>query len=492
MTATIIAIFRLKGLAGGVKKIILLGMEFLREYQLGIMLILIGICGTTSLFVAFTRNMKRSRRAALLLIEVCATLILVADRFAYMFRGDASDLGWWMVRISNFSVYALNLFLLYAFNLYLMDLFTHEGRLSRVPRRLRMASWGVVVGLVLLLVSQFTGLYYTFDSMNFYHRSHGMVLCYLFPAVILVLQFLVIIKYYYRIHRRIRLPLVIFTVFPILATIAQFFCYGLSLTNMSLVGCVILLYMFAIRDMDEAVDRAHRLEISILERYRKRLEYVVKERTRELIAANEKAETLLLNILPKDIARELTEHPGKVIAKDYSNVTVMFADIVEFTKISGGRPAEEVISLLNKMVSIFDERASREGVEKIKTIGDCYMAAMGLNMDDSNRDAVRMVRFAQGILEDIRELNKGLASPIQIRIGINTGSLVAGVIGKSKFIYDIWGDIVNVASRMESTGEPMKIHVTEFTYEETKDAFDYSGPVEVEVKGKGKMKSYFL
>ena len=141
-------------------------MEFLREYQLGFMLILIGVCGITSLFVAFTRNMKSSRKTALLFIEVSATLILVADHFAYMFRGDASDLGWWMVRISNFAVFALNLFLLYAFNLYLMDLFTHEGGLTSAPRRLRAASWCVVVGLILLVVSQFTGLYYTFDSMN--------------------------------------------------------------------------------------------------------------------------------------------------------------------------------------------------------------------------------------------------------------------------------------------------------------------------------------
>ena len=199
--------------------IILVGMEFLREYQLGIMLILIGVCGITSLFVALTRNMSSSRKAALLLIESCATLTLVADRFAYLFRGDASDLGWWMVRISNFAVFALNLFLLYAFNLYLMDLFTHECGLTSAPRRLRAASWCVVVGLILLVVSQFTGLYYTFDSMNFYHRSNGMVLCYLFPTVILVLQFMVIIKYYGRIQRKIRLPLVVFTVLPVLATV---------------------------------------------------------------------------------------------------------------------------------------------------------------------------------------------------------------------------------------------------------------------------------
>jgi class 3 adenylate cyclase len=120
------------------------------------------------------------------------------------------------------------------------------------------------------------------------------------------------------------------------------------------------------------------------------------------------------------------------------------------------------------------------------------MAASGLKDNAGPEDTIKMIRFAQGILQDVENFNLISGTKIEIRLGINTGSLVAGVIGKTKFIYDIWGDTVNVASRMESTGKPMRIHVTEATYKQTKDLFTYSKNTETDVKGKGKMKTYFL
>ena len=120
------------------------------------------------------------------------------------------------------------------------------------------------------------------------------------------------------------------------------------------------------------------------------------------------------------------------------------------------------------------------------------MAATGLTMEKENDGAVRMLRFAKGLLEDVRTFNENSPIKLQIRLGINSGSLVAGVIGKTKFIYDIWGDTVNVASRMESTGLPMKIHVTENTKTQTESMFTYSENTEIDVKGKGMMKTYFL
>ena len=234
------------------------------------------------------------------------------------------------------------------------------------------------------------------------------------------------------------------------------------------------------------------LKIRSMRRYQIELENKVEERTHDLKLEKEKSEKLLLNILPSDVAKILTENPGKTIAKKFPNVTVLFTDIVGFTKMSDTMSAEQVVSMLNSMVSKFDERALREGIEKIKTIGDAYMAAIGFDDNESNDGAVKMVRFAQGIMQDVCEFNAHSPVKVQIRLGINSGNLVAGVIGKSKFIYDIWGDTVNVASRMESTGEPMKIHVTESTYEQTKDLFQYSEGVDLEIKGKGQMKTYFL
>ena len=229
-----------------------------------------------------------------------------------------------------------------------------------------------------------------------------------------------------------------------------------------------------------------------VEEENRKLESTVKERTKELESEKNRSERLLLNILPKEIATELTARPDSTIAKEYPNVTVLFTDIVGFTKISGEMTAEEVVTMLNKMFSMFDERAQREGIEKIKTIGDSYMAATGLTQDSNNDGAVRMLRFAKGLLDDVNSFNENSAIKLKIRLGINSGALVAGVIGKTKFIYDIWGDTVNVASRMESTGLPMKIHVTETTKAQTESLFQYSENTEIDVKGKGLMKTYFL
>lgn len=223
-----------------------------------------------------------------------------------------------------------------------------------------------------------------------------------------------------------------------------------------------------------------------------RLESTVKMRTKELEDEKNRSESLLLNILPKEIAKELTAYPNHTIAKNYPNVTVLFTDIVGFTKISGEMSAEEVVTMLNKLFSMFDERAYREGIEKIKTIGDSYMAATGLTENPDNDGAKKMVSFARGLLEDVRVFNESSPVKVQIRLGINSGPLVAGVIGKSKFIYDIWGDTVNVASRMESTGSPMKIHVTEETRTQTANLFPYDENIEINVKGKGLMKTYYL
>ena len=229
-----------------------------------------------------------------------------------------------------------------------------------------------------------------------------------------------------------------------------------------------------------------------VEEENQKLENTVKERTKELEAEKNRSENLLLNILPKEIAKELTEHPERTIAKEYPNVTVLFTDIVGFTKISGEMTAEEVVTMLNKMFTMFDERAQREGIEKIKTIGDAYMAAAGLTEDKSNDGALRMLRFAKGLLEDVQTFNETSNIKLMIRLGVNSGPVVAGVIGKTKFIYDIWGDTVNVASRMESTGLPMKIHVTETTKEQTISNYQFSDNAEIDVKGKGMMKTFFL
>ena len=199
---------------------------------------------------------------------------------------------------------------------------------------------------------------------------------------------------------------------------------------------------------------------------------------------------LLLNILPKETAEEIKRNPRKTIAEKHQNVTVLFTEIVGFTKMSDDLPPEETVNILNAIFTKFDTRATLEGIEKIKTIGDAYMAACGLRKE---KDAAeRMIRYARGILNDLEEFNENSKTKISIRIGINTGDLVAGVIGKTKYIYDIWGDTVNTASLMESTGTPMRIHISESTFQATNDTFEFTAPVQVETKGNGWMKTYYL
>ncbi len=235
-----------------------------------------------------------------------------------------------------------------------------------------------------------------------------------------------------------------------------------------------------------------------LKRYQRQLEKEVAEKTFDLKKEKEaleeeknRSERLLLNILPRNIAQELSKHPNAIIARQHDYVTVLFADIVGFTKMSSKLSANEVVNILNRIFTLFDLRADREGIEKIKTIGDCYMAATGLTDIPDVTAAPRMVEYARHMFQDLEKFNRSSPIKISIRIGINTGELIAGVIGKTKFIYDIWGDTVNVASRMESSGRPGYIHVTQATYDLTKDKFNYGQGEIVEIKGKGNMTTYF-
>lgn len=225
----------------------------------------------------------------------------------------------------------------------------------------------------------------------------------------------------------------------------------------------------------------------------RKLEDTVKERTKELQEEKNRSEELLLNILPEEVAKRLAFDRNARIADKIENASVLFADIVGFTKITSTLDADTIVGALNSLYSRIDERAKREGIEKIKTIGDSYMAAAGLfGNEPAEKNALAIINFARGMLHDIEEFNATSNVKLFMRIGINSGNLIAGVIGKTKFVYDIWGDTVNVASRMESSGETSKIHVSENTMALVKDSVTSTTPVEMEIKGKGVMKTYFL
>ncbi len=223
---------------------------------------------------------------------------------------------------------------------------------------------------------------------------------------------------------------------------------------------------------------------------KKRLRDREEEYLRQIEVEREQSDRLLLNILPVAIADRLKAGES-TIADSFTQVTVLFADLVGFTAMSAKISAARLVARLNAVFGAFDALSTHLGVEKVKTIGDSYMVVGGLPLPQPDH-AERIAEMGLGMLAAIGEYNTEAEEPLSIRVGINTGPVVAGVIGSTKFAYDLWGDAVNIASRMESTGVPGRVQVSESTHGllEAKYEFEYRGLVEA--KGKGELNTYFL
>lgn len=210
----------------------------------------------------------------------------------------------------------------------------------------------------------------------------------------------------------------------------------------------------------------------------------------EIKSERKRSETLLLNILPKEIATRLKK--GEVnISDSYSDVSILFADLVGFTQLSSKLDAHQLVIILNEIFTQFDLLCDKYNIEKIKTIGDCYMAASNLPTPDIN-SASNMIYCALDMVNVLAEIEKKYNYNLQVRVGINTGKVVAGVIGKNKFIYDLWGDAVNLASRFESHGIPGKIQISQSTYELVKNKFQFEDRGPIHIKGKNDQNAYLL
>ncbi|MDY6781870.1 MAG: PAS domain S-box protein [Cyanobacteriota bacterium] len=204
----------------------------------------------------------------------------------------------------------------------------------------------------------------------------------------------------------------------------------------------------------------------------------------------QKTDRLLRNILPEAIAEQLKQSPN-AIAEQFDNVSILFADIVGFTPLAASMSPTALVELLNQIFSRFDALAEERGLEKIKTIGDAYLAVGGLPLPKPD-SAEAVAEMALGMIEAIANFRNARGEALSLRVGINTGSVVAGVIGQKKFIYDLWGDAVNIASRMESSGLPGRIQVTAPTYERLREGYEFEERGIVSVKGRGEMMTYWL
>ena len=233
------------------------------------------------------------------------------------------------------------------------------------------------------------------------------------------------------------------------------------------------------------------LAIGVLNRYR-----YVKKTNKIIEEEKNRSESLLLNILPSEIAEEL-KLKGSADARDCELVTILFTDFQDFTQTTEELSAKELIDEINNCFAAFDHICDKFGVEKIKTIGDSYMAAGGVPLpsDNSVKNTVLAALEMQAFIinrAEMKKVNNEIA--FKMRVGINTGPVIAGIVGVKKFQYDIWGDTVNIASRMESSGEVGKLNISQHTYELLKDEkeFTFENRGKIVVKGKGKMEMYFV
>ncbi len=240
--------------------------ELIRENQLNLMLLLCGGCLILILLLLNTRFLSKSRKGIIFFMELVAFLLLWFDRLSYLYAGDPSRTGYVMVRVSNFMVFFLTPAVILGLDLYVGDWLKEEGKLKVVPRRMRVVSILAVAGMILAVIAAFTGLYYTFDEHNQYHRGAGFLLAYLIPVLCPIIQYTVIRQYRRVFGRLVYLSMILYIVVPLLCGILQIFAYGISIVNMSMVAVSISMYVLMYLDLNDKMVHAHELEIRHMQR----------------------------------------------------------------------------------------------------------------------------------------------------------------------------------------------------------------------------------
>ena len=237
-----------------------------QSIQLDLMLILSGISAATAFFMALSKTLDRERKLFLILTNIFTVLLLYFDRLEHFFNGDPSATGYWMVRISNFIQFSMVILIIWAFNHYIRDIYIDETGLKKIPVRLTVIDIMVIAGLLLLCISQFTGLYYTFDASNTYQRAPLFFISMAIPCAMLIMQLSVIIQFRRYFRMGLFISLILFTTLPLIAGIIQFQYYGLSLINLTTGFLATMLYLFALKDMNVTVERARKVEFDFLKK----------------------------------------------------------------------------------------------------------------------------------------------------------------------------------------------------------------------------------
>lgn len=248
-------------------------MSFLRQLQPDLMLFLGGICASITCMGLFMQSSKL-RKLAMFMMSAGATVSLVGDAYAYIYRGDPSELGFWMVRVSNFLVFFMPLVIIHGYNLYLTDLLK-DG--SHVPLRLRIAEAAIFAGEVLVVIAQFTGLFYTFDASNTYQRADGFLLSYIIPVATWIVQFSAVVQYRKKVSRPLFMSTILFTVLPIAASVLQVIVYGISFTNFTIALLAVNLRINDVKTTNDKMRRAQERETELLLAEQENLQTMMEE-----------------------------------------------------------------------------------------------------------------------------------------------------------------------------------------------------------------------
>lgn len=287
--------------------------ELIENNQMNIMLCLCSVCAVMTVMLLLTKFLSVKRKWILIALEIIATLLLFFDRLAYIYSGNASSTAYVMVRLSNFMVFFMTDAIVYCFNFYLIDLLKNEGKLISVPRRLTVTGFISALGMLLVIISAFTGFYYTFDSNNCYHRGPGFLLCYLVPVICPITQYTAMFKHRKKISRFINVAIFLYVFLPILTGVIQIFAYGISIVNMTMVLVSVSLYFFTYLDVNAAVEKAHQIEIQYFKDEQKGLKDFFTQAARAFTCVLEKDNPKIkgLSEYTARIAMELAKKAGK-------------------------------------------------------------------------------------------------------------------------------------------------------------------------------------
>ena len=374
--------------------------DLIRTYQLNIMLCMSSICGIIVFFILLTRGMPKPRKIALTLTEAGGMFLLIFDRYAYIFRGDESTLGWWMVRISNYLVFAISLFTIFSFNLYLSDMLTREGGLTTVPKRLKAVYGIVAIGEIIVFLNLFTGFLYTFDETNHYQRAAGYPVSFAIPLIALIIQFSALIQYSSKIRMSMRIPLFLFATMPILSAFLQIFFYGLSLANMSIVGAEIVLYVFVVFDMNTAEEAKEEAESESKAKsaFLANMSHEIRTPINAVLGMNEM-------ILRECKDENILEYSGSI--KTAGNTLLgLVNDILDFSKIEAGKleilPVDyDISTVLADLVNMTRLRMDGKGLRLFLDFDETLPKFL-------HGDEIRLKQILSNILTNaVKYTNKG-------------------------------------------------------------------------------------